>query len=143
MKLRPATMDDASLLLAWRNDPLTRAHSIQTAEVSLLSHLAWLERSLVNPLRRIHIAMLDGVPVGTVREDDIDGGVELSWTVAPEHRGLKHGTRMVALAATAIRAPLVAHVKADNSASQKIARAIGMTYVSETDGLLKFMRQGL
>lgn len=124
MVIRPATMHDARLLHRWRNDPLTRATSIDGAEVAWETHLAWLEASLSNPARTILIAESGGVAVGTVR---IDAGAEteLSWTVAPEQRGQGHGTRMLAMAAPA--GPLIARIKRDNPASQHIAAAAGFT----------------
>lgn len=137
MMIRRATMHDARLLHRWRNDPLTRATSVDGGEVAWETHLAWLEASLGSPTRTILIAESDGVAVGTVR---IDAGpeTELSWTVAPEQRGKGHGTRMVALAAPAGR--LIARIKRDNLASRHIAEAAGFTL--RDDGALQTWVRG-
>lgn len=140
MHIRPATMADALLLLEWRNDPDTRANSVSTDVVALEQHMAWLERVLVSPSRRLHVAEVDGVPVGTVREDDDDAAVELSWTVAPAWRGMGIGSRMVKLLATRIDRPLVARVKPGNAASMKIAGGAGMLPTGHVDGLAVFRR---
>ena len=42
MILRPATIDDANALLAWRNDPATRALSHNKCNVERHAHLEWL-----------------------------------------------------------------------------------------------------
>jgi len=59
-------MDDAGVLLAWRNDPDTRAASHNSDKVDLQNHLAWLESSLAKPeMRQLWIAELDNLAVGT------------------------------------------------------------------------------
>ncbi len=87
IKLRPATIQDADLLLEWRNDPETRSASHKTAVVQREEHISWLLKTLDNPSRRLLIAEENEVPVGTVRADFSDGVYELSWTVAPDARG--------------------------------------------------------
>ena len=134
--LRPATMADAGLLLRWRNDPATRAASVNPAEVGRQEHLAWLEASLRSPTRTLLVAELDGAPVGTVR---IDRGAEteLSWTVAPGHRGKGLGKAMVQAAVP--EGDVVARIARDNAASQAIALAAGFTL--EEDGALQRWRR--
>ena len=119
LKVRPATIQDAELLFGWRNDPQTRANSINTGDAPWEGHLHWLRASLKNPDRQLLVAERDGVPVGTVR---IDGGDELSWTVAPEHRGVGLGSEIVALVA---KRGDRAQIKCDNFASQRIAKRAG------------------
>lgn len=137
---RPATLSDADLLIDWRNDPLTRAASRNTAEVDL----DWARASLAQPCREIfiveHLVKGERDPVGTMRTDRVPEGIELSWTVAPEWRGLGVGTEMVRQFAEGFHCRLVAHVKETNLVSQKIAQAAGLQYVGTTDGLMKFVR---
>jgi len=47
MNIRLATRDDAQLLLAWRNDPLTRAMSKSMDEVQWDEHVRWLNSRLI------------------------------------------------------------------------------------------------
>lgn len=126
MKLRPATMDDAELLFAWRNDPETRANSVSTEEVAWADHIAWLSESLEDPRRELLIAEVAGAPVGTLRIDDSQ---VLSWTVAPHARGTGVGKRMVALVA---KHGHRAQIRRENIASRRIAEAAGFRLV--TDG---------
>lgn len=136
MNLRLATMDDAEILLAWRNDPLTRAMSHNTQELSLGEHLKWLGKTLSNTSRRLYIAEVNGIPIGTVRAD-IGDTTELSWTVAPEYRRRGYGKQMVCLASK-LHWPVRAEIKPNNSASAKIAEAAGMTCSSVTPELLYY-----
>lgn len=134
--LRPVTMNDAKMLFEWRNDPETRANSRKTAPVPWEEHCKWLRESLANPKRELLVAEIDGVPVGRAR---IDRGeeTEMSWTVAPDHRGKGVGKAMVAAACPP--GPVVARIKPSNRASQAIAAHAGFRKVS--DGELQVWRR--
>jgi spore coat polysaccharide biosynthesis predicted glycosyltransferase SpsG/RimJ/RimL family protein N-acetyltransferase len=107
---RPAGMPDARLLWEWRNDPVTRAGSRSSTEVSWDDHLRWLAASLARTDRMLLVVedpvnTAGGVEaVGTVRWDrerehggehgperGREHGREHEWevsvTVAPERRG--------------------------------------------------------
>src|SRR3546814_18189580 len=64
--LRPVQPLDSADLLAWRNDPLTRATSRNTAAIELATHAAWPERPPAAPERRPGIAERGGAPPRTV-----------------------------------------------------------------------------
>lgn len=121
IKLRPVTIQDAELLLDWRNDPQTRQASHNTGEIQIEEHISWLESTLNNVNRSLFIAEEKDVPVGTVRSDYSDGVYELSWTVTPFARGRGVGKRMVSILANQISGPIRAEVKSENEASIRIA----------------------
>lgn len=133
MNLRRATMADAGLLLAWRNDRKTREASIDPSEVDAVHHLAWLSAVLDDPDRELLIAENGEDPVGTVRFDGRDGATELSWTVSPHHRHKGYGTKIVEMAVARADGPIKATIRIENAASQKIAGAAGLV-LSKTDG---------
>lgn len=108
---------------------MTRAMSHTTHEISLEEHAAWLTRTLASTNRTLYIAESNGVPVGTVRADQYDAGTELSWTVAPEHRGMGVGKQMVCLVASKLNGNIYASIKPENIASRKIAEAAGIHLV--------------
>lgn len=140
IEFRRATHSDCYLLHDWRNDPQTRAASLHTGEVQLNDHLEWLTESLRRPDRQIFIAERLSDKLGTVRADCTPEGIELSWTVAPEHRGRGVGTHMVQQFAAAFRCALIAQVKEANVASRKIAQAAGFECIGSNDGLMMFYR---
>jgi RimJ/RimL family protein N-acetyltransferase len=131
MIFRDATLDDADLLLAWRNDPTTRAMSGNSDIVPREAHLTWLATGN----KRLYIAEVDGVPVGTMREAQ----GTLSWTIAPEHRGKGLGSLMLKSFIESQRGRLKAEIKPENVASIRMAQKAGMEQVGEHDGLLVFM----
>ncbi|MGA1825264.1 MAG: GNAT family N-acetyltransferase [bacterium] len=141
--LRSATMQDADLLLEWRNDPETRKASHNTAEVQRDEHISWLTKTLNNANRRLFVAEENGAPIGTVRADLSEGVWELSWTVAPNARGRGVAKRMVALLAHQIPEPIRAEVKAENMASARIAIHAGMKFDRTEDGVLHYRRTAL
>ncbi|MEX1148120.1 MAG: GNAT family N-acetyltransferase [Sphingomonadales bacterium] len=140
IRLRDVTMDDADLLLGWRNDPLTRQMSRDRDAVERNDHVAWLARTLALDAgrRRICIAVADGTPVGTVRLDRVDDGVcELSWTMAPEARGQGLGREMVSAFCRMTGGRLRAVVRAGNAASRRIAISAGLSPI-RIDGDLEY-----
>lgn len=72
MKLRPATLADEAILLQWRNEPLARANSSYTGEITPEGHCAWLHRIMLDNDTHLYIAEIDGTPVG-------QGRIERAW----------------------------------------------------------------
>lgn len=144
--LRLATTADAAMLLAWRNDPLTRQQSRSTELVALGQHIGWLESVLADAGRRLFVGEVGGVAVGTGRLDVLpDARVEVSWTIAPEHRGRGLGTALVAaLVAAAQRefpgATLYAEIKDDNAPSQAVATRAGFQLEESVGGMGHYRR---
>lgn len=125
IRLRPATPDDAAYLRRLRNDPEARKNFFENSLVSRREHAAWLRRSLRSKTRRLYVAcnwqsLVHAVGMGRL---DFNGEtVELSLNVDPTHRGKGHGNEIVAALTQAARewkpgVPLIAHVKAFNTAS--------------------------
>ena len=136
LTLRPATEADAQLLFDWRNDPVTRRNSLDTAEIVWHDHLRWLGASLSRSDRRLLIAEQGLDPVGTVRLDHAGDQCILSWTVAPSRRGRGIGKAMVRRAvAEAGVATLFSSIKDDNIASIRIAEGCGFKRASCSNGL--------
>ncbi len=128
------------MLREWRNDISTREASHNTAPIRTDDHIEWLRKTLANENRRLYVAEVDAIPVGTVRADYENPGYELSWTVAPSKRGQGIGRVMVYLLASTISEPVRAEVKAGNIASIRIAEAAGMVFEREANGILHYQR---
>ena len=131
LRLRPATPADSAHLLAWRNDPATRAASRSTSPVGAEEHERWLAAVLGDPARDLLIVQREGDRVGQVRFDALGAGVfEISVGLDAGARGAGLGTRTIAagLAWLWRERPaarrVVAAVRADNEASLRaFARA--------------------
>lgn len=138
MILRAATFADAQRLYDWRNDPSTRETMHQTAMFDFQSHCDWLQHSLALNTRKLYIAEVDSIPVGTTRTDLADGVTEFSWTIAPQFRGRGFGKRMVGMIIKDMSGPIHVEIKAGNIASIRIAEHVGLRQTGETDGILHF-----
>jgi RimJ/RimL family protein N-acetyltransferase len=140
-RLRDAVLSDADDLFRWRNDRETRVWSRDTADVCWDEHVTWLKSTLRNPNRQLLIAEDERGAVGTIRLDLLDGVWQMSWTVAPEHRGKGVGAAIVQLAVTRITGERVfAKIKAANLASRRIAEKSGFRLCGERDGMLVYWR---
>jgi spore coat polysaccharide biosynthesis predicted glycosyltransferase SpsG/RimJ/RimL family protein N-acetyltransferase len=124
--VREATVADFGLLLAWRNDPETRAWSRTIDPVAPTDHADWLDRVLADPDRLLLIAERGNHPVGTVRFDREGDHWEVSITVAPDARGQKLAVPMLLAAEGRLGgADIRACVHKDNAASLALFRKAG------------------
>jgi RimJ/RimL family protein N-acetyltransferase len=135
--IRPATMDDAERLHAWRNDELTRRNSGSTGKVALEDHRRWLSATLASDRRRLCILEVDGVPAATCRFDYEDFGgpipTEFSFSIAPEFRG-KGLSKALCLVAVEAEPSHFSRVRPENVAIQRLLEAAGCRHVGEDRG---------
>lgn len=136
MELRRATLSDSALLLAWRNDPVTRASAWEHGVVDEPTHAAWLTRKLEDPMSELWIGALDGVAVGQVRldvDESLTALVDIS--VAPELRGHGLGLQLLQGVLKSQGTParvLRAAVRRENERSSALFRRAGFTLAAES-----------
>ena len=139
MRLRPVTVDDADILLAWRNDPIVRAASRSTDEVTAQEHASWLVRVIQSPHSWLFIGIdEEDQPVGHTRVVEDGGYAEVSIVVAPDHRGCGLGGQLLSLTHDAYAAgggdcELRAFVKVDNESSHRLFLSAGYVADEVTD----------
>lgn len=87
--LRPCTMNDADLLLRWRNDPAIIAHSTRKVSVNREEHMAWLKDCLSSPdTHRIFLIQADGEEMGVLRYDQtVEEAADVSIYLSPGREG--------------------------------------------------------
>ena len=124
VRLRRATEADADLLLAWANDPETRAASFHPDPIDRSGHVRWLAARLASPATAFWIGEGDdGRPVGQIRiEVGADAVGEVSIATAPDARGMGFGGALLRAAIEEARGTLpverlLARVRTDNDAS--------------------------
>jgi RimJ/RimL family protein N-acetyltransferase len=131
VRYRPATPEDAGLLLDWRNDPHVRALSFSSDPITPEQHRAWLAGVLADRDRTLLVAEQAGAAVGTLRFDRSAARAQISITVGPDARGRGLGTQMIAeatelqLAAHPGLADVLAEVQARNLPSLKAFERAG------------------
>ncbi|MDA8715458.1 UDP-2,4-diacetamido-2,4,6-trideoxy-beta-L-altropyranose hydrolase [Flavobacteriales bacterium] len=134
----PATASDGALLLHWRNDPTTIENSIVTQAVNPEDHHNWLSKILNDASVQLFIVHADKETIGTVRINSTLRDKEISWTIAPNHRGKGYGKTIVNKLVNSLEGTVIAQIKNSNIASKKIAEYAGLKMVSETNDLIKY-----
>ena len=122
LHLRPATLDDATAIRSWRNDPVTVKFSKSGAPVPADEHDRWIRDVIGRPGTRIWIAEVDSQPVGQVRIDVYAAVGTVSIHIASEERGKGYGPRALLRLQQVLHADyqvcrLRADVHRDNSAA--------------------------
>lgn len=131
---RRAMIDDAAMILAWRNDPYVRSVSRDKRVIEWKAHLAWFERIIASPDHLLLIAEKNGLPVGVVRFDRLsDHRHEISLYLNPVVAGRRLGLAMISVAQQALSREqardlvILAETLPGNAVSQRLFRSAGYT----------------
>jgi len=148
-------MDDAGVLLLWRNDSTTRLASRDECAISAKDHEKWLARCIADPERILLIgeSSQGNEKFGMVRFDLMSGALffedyEVSIIVAPEVRGrglsktLLSSAEIFLSADTAVQ-NIFAYVKKDNALSTKLFSTCGYYKTGESDGVGLWFKKSL
>lgn len=146
LRLRPATLADASLLHLWRNHPSVRAVSVNPGDIAIADHQRWMQRVLTSPDRWLFVAQVGALPIGSVRFDLLEAArFEVSIYTDPQLQGLGIGSRLLVagerLMHDNLRTPfiVIAKVAPGNTASKNLFEACGYhggpLYFCKTIGL--------
>lgn len=146
--LRPAIKADCDAIWTWRNDPVARSASRNSEPIPLDSHRRWYAAALKEGRRILQVAERDGQGVGSVRFDPEDGDWRVSIAMAPEARGCGLGRAALGLACARLRetyrgARIVADIRADNIASQKIFEANGFAVTGQSGDWLHLQQRAM
>lgn len=133
-RAREATLDDASVLYDWRNDPSVRSVSRTGDELQWEAHLGWVQQTVTREDRTLLVVEQGNRPVGTVRFDHLgdegDRFWEVSITVSPAMRGRGMAGAILAEGERYFRrsvpdSVLVAEMLETNQASYRLFRSAG------------------
>jgi len=120
-RLRNANIKDAELILEWRNDVTSISHSRNTTMISLEEHLKWFQKKINDPDCSIFILTSGDDNVGMLRIEKKKDVGEISFIIAPLHRGHGFGKKIIELAEKSLVdgvKALIGFVKKDNFISQ-------------------------
>ena len=142
MLTRLVTRDDAEYLFKWRNDPHTIAMSLNSMPVNWNEHIEWLQRALNDEKKLLILCYLENsAPVGFVRFDVHYHYAEVSINLNPRCRGKGFAKRCLTAALERFqrefRKPtqIIARIKIDNKASQRLFTGTGFTYFKAQDNI--------
>lgn len=128
--IRHAVLEDAEKVFHLSNDPVVRACSIQTQQITWESHLSWFQKALATPELRFYIVeSTDGHFVAQVRFKKEEQGWLTSISIHSAFRGKKLGDSVLRLALSQMPLETIwAWVKETNIASQRIFEKAGFCY---------------
>ena len=144
LKCRLANADDADLLFSWVNDFKVRKNSFSSDEISYQEHIEWFSKTITDENVSIYIYCLDDQPIGQVRLKYENNSVLISYSVAQKYRGAGFGKQIIHDIEKKIveRYPktrkIVAKVKSDNIASQKIFEYNNYNIVSSEENVIVY-----
>jgi|LakMenEpi03Aug12_release.lakeMendotaPanAssembly.Ray.scaffolds.fasta_scaffold1227342_1 RimJ/RimL family protein N-acetyltransferase len=144
---RTATLNDAAVLLAWRNDSSAREFSINSEIIPMDEHLMWLS----DRLQRVQLepfflfAMGDNL-IGMSRLDVVSGSDyknEISILVDSRQRSKGIGARILNITCNSFfnlhpDKSIVANVHRSNFVSQKLFERGGFKLITSEDEFLSF-----
>ena len=136
LTIRRAVEGDSKDIWQWRNDPTTKANSINTDDVSWENHCVWYQKSLQNPDRFLYIGIdTKENKIGMCRFDVSGNEAEVSINLNPVFRNQKLSEPLLI---SSIRqfdklANIVLHatIKHFNIASQQCFKKAGFTHISD------------
>ncbi|MCM1046226.1 MAG: GNAT family N-acetyltransferase [Candidatus Gastranaerophilales bacterium] len=120
--LRDADINDAEIILEWRNDNFTRQHSFSKDVIDPETHLKWFRSKLADENCFMYMLMDDTECVGYLRIDQIRDIGEISYMIAPDKRKMGYGKQIIQLVEKLVNSKmnaLVGLVEKSNEASKK------------------------
>ncbi|MEY4669663.1 MAG: hypothetical protein RL518_2362 [Pseudomonadota bacterium] len=154
ISIRDARIEDAEILLAWRNDPEARSMFVSQDQVSPEEHVTWLRETLERDDRVLLMGSLgDHALVGVVRFD-IDRSrrkINVSININPAMRRMGLSSKLLEAAIASlkdrVKGPdagfaLEAQIRHENKASLRCFQRVGFTQ-AENDEHFYYLRVSL
>jgi len=144
---RTATLDDAPVLLTWRNNPSSREFSLHSELIPIDEHLKWFSARLQRvQFEPFFLFAEDHKVIGMSRLDLVSGAdkkYEISILVDPNQYGKGIGTRILNMTCEAFFSfypdkIILAKVHEHNLISQKLFANAGFESLTLIDGFFHF-----
>jgi len=142
LSLRPAAMEDCSLVFEWANDAETRKQSFTTDAITWDTHEKWYEDCMLREDRKLFICCHKDTPIGQFRLDIQKDKGTISYSIAKEYRNRGYGIEMARIGERLIRKEfpqvrvLCAEIKVGNESSRKMLLENGYTETMENGHVL-------
>ena len=101
LNLREASMEDALDILKWRNDEKSREGSFSKEIINIPQHLEWYKKKINDPSCHLFILTDGSDKLGHIRLDVKGDIAEISYMIAPAHRGRGLGKEILRLVESA------------------------------------------
>ncbi len=131
LRLNMAKQEHCRMIWEWANDPATRKASFSSEPIPWDDHVRWFEGKLKDNNNYCYIGWNEeDEPVGQVRFECVAGKAIISVNIAPNMRGKKYGTELIALGcriffATGAANTIRALIKPENTTSIAVFEKTG------------------
>lgn len=121
--LREAIENDVDILFRWANNEDARKNSFCTEPIKYEDHIIWFQKMMQNERIDQYILIDQDIPVGQIRLERKETVGEISYSIAPDKRGMGYGKAICQLLLRRVREinpeikKLIAKVKPSNAAS--------------------------
>lgn len=89
MTIRPASLEDANILLRWKNDKVMRKFAVVThSRIKWEDHIEWLKYNI----QTIQIILEGNKKIGMLR---VTKDREVSINLDPKYRGMGYGSKII------------------------------------------------
>lgn len=125
--LRPASFEDADLILRWQQAPETRRFARNPTVPTADDHRAWMARTLQSQQSLVHLVVRDDTPVGLLRLDRTEKG-EYEISILTDPAAYRQGIGLAALKLARrflLDARLLAQVLPGNESSRLLFEKAG------------------
>lgn len=136
LSVRRADIQDAEMILKWRNHSSVRFVSRESASLDAEEHAGWMKRVLADTGRHLLIGHVAGVDVGVIRFDTLSPQcMEVSLYLDPNFQGLGLGPAMLRAGEAhlssklGVQLQLVATVLEGNAASRRLFESSNYQFV--------------
>jgi RimJ/RimL family protein N-acetyltransferase len=147
---RNASLDDAAILLQWRNNPSARMFASNSELIQIEDHLVWLSERLQRiTFEPFYLFEQEQKLVGMSRLDfefQAPSKFVISVLVDPDQRGKGIGTKILDMTCAAVfdvhsDSTIIANVHKNNSVSQKLFASCGFKLTKLIDDFFCFEKK--
>ncbi|STX51386.1 N-Acyltransferase (NAT) [Legionella busanensis] len=138
IQIRRFTMEDAEIVLKWRNHTTVRSQFIDTTFIPLDEHKKWCQKKLEDNLTLLLIGEdLNQQAIGTIRYDVVEREANISIYIDPDLTGKGYGEAILLQSIKYVQ-PLnifdnmIAQVKSTNIASRRLFEKCNFLLTQET-----------
>ena len=141
--LRKAINSDVNITFEWASNPIVRKYALSQSKIDFDNHLAWFNSKIVDKNIFYYIGTVNEKPVGSIRFDNVDGEIVISYLIDPEFHGSGFGKKILEEGIEQLKLDfqwntIVGIVKDENIASLKIFRDLNFKEVVLNENTTKF-----
>jgi hypothetical protein len=139
IKIKKATIKDASFFYELRNDKTARKNSFITKNIKYNDHLRWYKKNLKKKNVIFLVALINNSKkIGTIRYETVQTFTNISVNISKKFRNLGFGTKIIEKSEKFLKKKLIiiSRIKKKNKASIKIFKNNNYEVIKNNNALI-------